>query len=139
VNINICDEINAARDRGIIHCGMIEAELTDLSEIAPKFGLIFGSDIYQKISKAQAEVIAQRVLQSDMAYDHEIMTAAAAQALTSRFLDHFDQESSEYYTNGDYYSVSGRSWNSATTAIFDTGILIISKSRVGCLWVEDQD
>lgn len=110
-----------------------------LVELATRFGLIFASDTYREISKDQAEAVAKRVLYCDLAYDSEIMTTTAAQALASRFLDCFD-ESTQYYTNGDYYANgSSHSWNPATTATFDTGILVIGKSRVGCLWVEDED
>ncbi|MBW4490496.1 MAG: hypothetical protein KME12_22180 [Trichocoleus desertorum ATA4-8-CV12] len=140
MKINICDEINAARDCGVTHCHIIEVEPTPLTEIVPKFGLVFTPDTYQEISKAQAEAVAKRVLHRDLAYDAEIMTETEAQALVNQFLDCFDEENAEYYTNGDYYSEEvSHGWNPATAATFDTGILVIGKSRVGCLWVEDED
>jgi hypothetical protein len=31
------------------------------------------------------------------------------------------------------------SWMPATHATFDMGVLVIGATRVGCLWVEDED
>lgn len=138
--VDICDEINDARDCGVLHCGIIRSETMTLIELAPKFRLSFAADTYREINKAQAAAVAKRVLHCDLAYDSEIMPEPVAQALANRFLDNFDEENTQYYTNGDYY-MAGASygWNPATTATFDTGILIISKLNAGCLWVEDED
>ena len=68
------------------------------------------------------------------------MSETKAEELTTRFLDCFDKESAQYYTNGDFYEINPtHGWNPTTNATFDTGILIVSKSKVGCLWVEDED
>jgi hypothetical protein len=138
VQVDICNEVNVARDCGVMHCHIIEP--LPLTELVPRFGLFFTPDTYKKISKAQAEAVAMRILHRDLAYDAEIMTETEAQALANRFFDCFDEESAQYYTNGDYYSGgSSHGWNPATSATFDTGILVIDKSRAGCLWVEDED
>ena len=140
MKIDICDEIKTARDCGVTHCHIIEVEPMPLTELVPRFGLVFTPDAYREISKAQAETVAKRVLHRDLAYDAEIMTEPEAQALANRFFDCFDEENAQYYTNGDYYSDgSNHSWTPATDATFDTGILVIGKSRTGCLWVEDED
>ncbi|PSB27495.1 hypothetical protein C7B82_16420 [Stenomitos frigidus ULC18] len=111
-----------------------------LAELAPKFGLAFAVNIDRLISKAQAVAIAKRILHCDLAYSSEIMTKIAANALASRFLECFTEEDSQYYTNGNYYSTAPRSgWMPAAAATFDTGIVVIGKSRTGCLWVEEED
>ncbi|MBW4422641.1 MAG: hypothetical protein KME13_26090 [Myxacorys californica WJT36-NPBG1] len=123
MQINICDEINDARDCGDTPCHIIEVEPMPLTELVPRFGLGFTPGTYREISKAQAEAVAKRVLHRDLAYDTEIMTETEAQALANRFFDCFDEENAQYYTNGDYYSdEASHSWNPATDATFDTGI-----------------
>jgi len=140
VQVDICDEINVARDCGVMHCHIIEVEPMPLTELVPRFGLVFTPNTYQGISKAQAEAVAKRVLHRDLAYDAEIMTETEAQALATCFFECFNEETAQYYTNGDYYSGgSSHGWNPATSATFDTGILVIDQSRSGCLWVEDED
>jgi hypothetical protein len=135
---DICDEIDDARECGVVHCYIIEIQPIPLAELAPQFNLFFTPDIYKEIRRDQAEKVARRILHRDLAYDVEIMPEKVAQDLASRFLDCFEKETSQYYTNGSYYCDS-MSWNPATDATFDTGILVISQSCSGCLWVEDED
>ena len=140
MTMDICDQINDARDCGFVRCGIIESKLMTLAQLTAKFGLVFASGIYQEISKVQSEIVAECILRCDLAYNLEIMSETAAQVLANRFLSCFDEENTQYYTNGDYYAdSSSHEWNPATTATFDTGILVINKSRAGCLWVEDED
>ncbi len=140
MQVDICDEIIDARKYGAIYCDIIEVELLPLSELAPIFGLFFTPDTYHEISKAQTEAIAKRVLHRDLAYDAENMIETKAQTLANRFIACFDEQDAQYYTNGYYYADgSNHGWTPATDATFDTGILIIGKSRSGYLWVEDED
>ncbi len=138
--MNVYDEINDARNCGVVHCGMITSESITLAELATQFGLSFTPEKYHEISKLQAESVAKHILYRDLAYDVELMPKSEVQKLTNRFFDCFNEDNTRYYTNGDYYSAkSEHKWNSATAATFDTGILIVSRSKVGCLWVEDED
>lgn len=139
--MDVCDVINDVRDCRVVHCGITESEHITLAELASRFGLIFTPDTYREISKFQAAAVAKGVLHCDLAYDSEIMPETAAQALANCFLGYFDEEDTHYYTNGDYYVAdeSSHGWNPATTATFDTGILVIGKLKAGCLWVEDED
>ena len=140
MNSDICQIIYAARDCGDVHCHIIEDEYMTLSDLAPRFGLIFTPGTYKEIGREQAEEVARYILHKDLAYGSELMSNEAAEELVSRFFDRFDETTAQYYTNGNYYADrSNHSWSPATTATFDTGVLIVGKSCSGCLWVEDED
>ncbi len=55
-------------------------------------------------------------------------------------------DGARFYTNGTFQEApgteltwSGATWNPATAATLDTGVLIVGPNRSGCLWVEDED
>lgn len=137
---SICDEIETARDCGVVHCHIIEEFPMSLDELAPRFRLLFTPRTYREIRKEQAEKVAKRILHCDLAYDSELMAGIEAEQLASRFLEYFEEKDTQYYTNGSYYTdAESHNWHPATCATFDTGILVVAKSRSGCLWVEDED
>lgn len=137
--MDICEEINNLRNRGYINCGIVDESLS-LKKLALRFELFFEPNTYKEISYKQTVSLLRNILHCDLAYNSKIMSQAKAENLTTRFLDCFNKESVQYYTNGDFYEINPtHGWNPATNATFDTGILVISKSKVGCLWVEDED
>ena len=137
--MDICEEIDNMRDCGFVNCGIIDESLT-LKELTFKFELFFEPNLYEEISYQQAATLLRKILHRDLAYNAKIMSEAKAEELAIRFLNCFDRESAQFYTNGDFYEVNPRrGWNPATNATFDTGVIVISNSRVGCLWVEDED
>ncbi|MEM7579090.1 MAG: hypothetical protein AAF316_04425 [Cyanobacteria bacterium P01_A01_bin.80] len=145
--MDICSEIDSLRDCGFVNCGIVDESLT-LKQLALRFELFFEPNIYKEINRQQAAVVVRRILHRDLAYDSKLMSQVKAENLTTRFLDCFDIKDTQYYTNGSYYAPEqgfvnnvkvGHSWTPATYATFDTGILVVSKSKSGCLWVEDED
>jgi hypothetical protein len=63
--------------------------------------------------------------------------------LSSRFIGIFEKDA-KFFTNASFGKNSANkiklsSWNPITNATFDTGIFVIDKKTVGCLWVEDED
>ncbi|MEM9928153.1 MAG: hypothetical protein AAF915_31300 [Cyanobacteria bacterium P01_D01_bin.50] len=137
--MDICEKIDHVRDCGYVNCGIVDESLS-LKKLASRFELFFKPNLYFEISYQQAASLLTRILNRDLAYNSKIMSGAKAENLTTRFLECFDKESAQYYTNGDFYETRPkRGWNPATNATFDTGILVISNSKAGCLWVEDED
>jgi hypothetical protein len=138
--MSICNQINDAYGHEGIYCGIIKSDQIRLSELAERFSLNSNSEIYREIDQRQAEAVIKRILHRGLAYQVEIMPQSSAQSLAQRFLECFDAEKAQYYTNGDYYSdENSNGWNPATVSTFDTGILVIDRLRAGCLWVEDED
>jgi hypothetical protein len=144
--MNICAEIESARDCGRIHCGLSSQASPSVAGLAAEFGLSGDPCVYREIDATAAQRLVQFVLNQDMAYNAEIIPMPRAAELAERFLDQFGINGARFYTNGVFRESNdpsltwpGASWNPATEATFDTGVLIISPTCSGCLWVEDED
>ena len=125
-----------------VHIGF--KEVKNVKEVAYRFGLTPESEIYFEVGFEDAKLTLTHLLHKDMAYEHEIMPLAQASILAAEFLAEFSSEEARYFTNSDWPAWlanpgSGRSWAPATDATFDSGILIITPTRVGCAWFMDED
>jgi hypothetical protein len=72
------------------------------------------------------------------------MSAAQANTLAHEFVGQFSDECARFYTNGSYgcsrVGVKSLSdWSPATEATFDSGILVVTPTRIGCAWFMDED
>jgi hypothetical protein len=69
------------------------------------------------------------------------MPADRAEELADGFLAETARGDCRYFTNAadDSVSVMSSSWNPATPATFDRGVLVVSKEGSACFWVEDED
>jgi hypothetical protein len=144
--MDVADEIIAARNCGVVHCGLSSRASPSLSELAVEFGLAGDSANYKEIDAASARRLLQLVLNQDIAYNAEIMSAARAAELADQFLAQFGTDGVRFYTNGTFHETRGpklawsdASWNPVTAATFDTGVLVVGPRCSGCLWVEDED
>ena len=133
-DVDICDRIRRERRAGNTRCGVIAGKLT-VAEVAHAFGLVDGG-IYRSIGRAEADRIATRVLNVDLAYNSQLMSASDATELWRQFMVLFDGQDVEFVSNAD---AQGDSWTPATPATFDMGVLVLGASKAGCLWVEDED
>jgi hypothetical protein len=64
------------------------------------------------------------------------MSLARAADLWRQFMMLFQGQDVCFATNA---GAEAGSWMPATHATFDMGVLVIAGTRVGCLWVEDED
>jgi hypothetical protein len=142
----VAAEIAAARDCGVVRCGVSEHASPTVAELATEFRLAPALASYKEIEAAAALRLAALILHQDMAYNAVIMPAARAAELAGRFLAQFGTEGVRFYTNGTFHAGrgerltwSGVSWDPVTAATFDTGVLILGPHCSGCLWVEDED
>ena len=140
--MGIEQDITGARGSGVI-CGTSAAAPT-LSELARSFGLREDPELYQEIDELSALRLARLILHQNMVYKSEIMPAKQAEELARKFLRLFGSESPRFYTNGTFHqpvaedSPAGASWQPATDATVDTGVLILGTGCSGCLWVADE-
>jgi hypothetical protein len=134
-NIEICDEIRRARWIGRTRCDVLDGTM-NLIEAASAFKLTSDMTRYRGIGTQEAEAIAVRLLRTGLAYQTEIMSKERATELWRRFLEQFQDQDMQLFTNtkGD-----AGSWTSATSATFDMGVVVIGKTGAGCLWVEEED
>jgi hypothetical protein len=64
------------------------------------------------------------------------MSLACATKLWGQFVGLFQAQDVKVVTNT---SQDVTSWTPATHATFDMGVIVIGTSKVGCLWVEEED
>jgi hypothetical protein len=115
-----------------------------LEDAAGHFGLFPERTHYFKIDAAEAQAVLVAVLSREMAYDSDLVPRDEAQVLAAAFVGQFAEESASYYTNGDYGKPKttpgvGPGWNPVTDATFDTGVLVVSPTRIACAWFMDED
>ena len=80
------------------------------------------------------------VVHQDLAYDLPICDLQKATQLAKAFVEAAMSEGMTFYSNGDLAtSRNPRSWNPATEATFDTGVLAVGPTGCACFWVEDED
>jgi hypothetical protein len=105
------------------------------------------SGAWQLVSPSDARTILERVLARDLAYNGPVMADSSASKLSDRFLALFDVDVL-CLTNGTYHIPSvqsskqvrvGPTWNPISESTFDTGVVCVDNSRIGILWVEDED
>ncbi|MBD2254255.1 hypothetical protein [Nostoc parmelioides] len=116
----------------------------DLTEILDLFvsqmGYV-GLDVHWKeIHQAAAEKILAFVLTKDLAYSSKIMAIEEAEKISTKMFNFFPNPC-KFFTNAvfanNYSALSA--WDSLTDATFDTGIIFVSATLIGMLWVKDED
>jgi hypothetical protein len=135
-----------ASDRGVIHCGILNLPTDSVTALARFFNLCADEKTYQEITFESALRLMALLLHRDLAYSSEIMSIELAYALATRFLAQFSAKDARYFTNGSFHEdlaenghYISASFNSATSATFDSGILVLTSTNAGCFWVEDED
>lgn len=120
------------------------AQTEELQEILDLFvsqmGCVGLGDNWKEIPQDAAKKILERVLTKDLAYSSEIMAIEEAESFSDKMFNFF-QNSCKFFTNAvftDNYSALS-AWDSLTEATFDTGIIIVSPTMIGMLWVKDED
>ena len=135
-----CDEIRIARNVGAVRCGVSLHAPVTLEELAIEFGL--RSIKFDEIDSRAGHALAQKILHADLAHAKEVMSKARATELSGEFFKLFGVKA-RFFTNGNFHRAvapkNGFTWTPATSATFDTGVLIVSDACCGCLWVEDED
>ncbi len=136
-------EIRQLRDCGIVHAGVFETG--ELLAVARAFGLREDASIYRDIAEEEARRVLVRILHRDLAYYSELMPQKEAERLSSTFLGLIPNP--RFVTNGRFHDapILGprvqvlATWNSAASATFDTGVILVGEKTSACLWIEDED
>jgi hypothetical protein len=135
---DLLNEVQRARSAGITRTlwlpvvGDVPAAVDD---VAIRAGLRPLGDGWQELPPAAARDLLKDVLHRDLAYGMEAMSADQAAQLASAVLG-LMPESARWFSNripGD------NSWNPATDATFDAGVVGISTEGAVVIWVEDED
>jgi hypothetical protein len=134
--------VEARQGTGRIIAGIRRDGVQSAESVAASFGLHGGFGIYFEIDEWEATSIIALVMNKDMAYSTEILPVHEARELAEGFMRQFRGEKAKYYTNGTFGKpglFSGNTWNPATAATFDTGVIVVAQKSVGCVWVMDED
>jgi hypothetical protein len=95
---------------------------------------------WKEVDQEAAQKILERVLTKDLAYSAKIMSIEDAEEISTKIFNFF-QNQYKFFTNAvfthNYSALSA--WDSLTEATFDTGIIIVSTTMIGMLWVKDED
>jgi hypothetical protein len=140
---NLRRDVNEHRNVGRVHLefrrpsGDISSDLHLAKAFLESLGLRPPS-AWTKLTAAEAEQAAARVLHRDLAYQAPIMAIELAESLAQRFVECCG-EGVVFFTNGALALTGTGAWSPITDATFDSGIVGLSSSRVGLLWVEDED
>ncbi len=148
---SVCEAVTRQRKYGHATCAVRDRTAVDpgdchtvLDEFVGSFEFKGLSDGWIQVSIQSAKVIVREVLLKDLAYRVTMMSEDEAALLTDRFFALFDGPV-RCFTNGnlvvqdaDPTEVPG-SWNPITEATFDAGVVCLGNSRIGILWVEDED
>jgi hypothetical protein len=136
------EAIRTERNKGRVICGTAKADAA--SVLAAAFGLSSEPGRYRAIDGELAHGILTGILHRDLAYGARIMSLARAEALASEVMKRFARPGSRCFTNGEFRHDAGvglvlSRWDSATSATFDTGVLIVGPGESVCVWVADED
>ena len=147
------DEILAKR-YGIVHFDIRALDRRKFEQInhlldssVEQLGMHGIGESWREVDASSAGKIIQRILHRDLAYDSELMLQSDAKTLTDRMISLFSSKA-KYYTNDTFDQDAivvgpevkrGPSWHPITKATFDTGIVFVDKSRIGLIWVEDEN
>jgi hypothetical protein len=142
----ICERIVAARDAGISIVRIDTTQVDAPEEAARRLGLGEAAAA-RAITEGEARAILGAVLAEDMAYSVAVVEPAEAARLAEAFVEAFRGEPARYFTNGTWrIQAHGRSgnlglsgWTPATSATFDSGVLVVAATRIGCAWFMDED
>ncbi len=95
---------------------------------------------WKEINQEEAQKIINFIMTKDLAYSVQLMSLQEAEKIFVK-LFHFFSSNSKFFTNASFINnVSAmNAWDSITKATFDTGVVILSDTRIGMVWVKDED
>jgi len=131
-----------------LHLEIRAQGFVDIDDAAREFGLRQLGDKWRRVDRDTAARVLFALLIEDMAFSSPRMSEQEARAAYDEFLSQFSADSS-FFTNGKWedgwtksegQGVSfGPSWEPATDATFDGGVVVLDHSLCGVLWLEDED
>lgn len=139
------DAIKKERSSGRVFCGTLE-KAESATALAASFGLSDKPACYRSTDVDMARAILVGILHRDLAYGTRLMSLSRAEELSAAFIQRFAKTGCRYFTNAEFKRDAGAGlvlagWNPATTATFDTGVLVLGApgTESACVWVADED
>jgi hypothetical protein len=137
------EAIRKERKAGKVFCGTTKAAKS-VATLATAFGLKGDASLYHQVDADMARAIIVGILHRDLAYGNRLLSLARAEELAGQVLKQFPDPAIRFLTNGQFKQGAAAGlvmshWDPATTATFDTGVLILGAAESACVWVADED
>ena len=121
----------------------IQAAISTYAQSSAWFLIPFSVSSLREITISEAQTIITACLYQDWAYHTTIVPYEHALEMARSFLSFFSSQAL-LFTNGRFAplvatSIRMTGWTPETTATFDTGVIVVDKKSIGCLWVKDED
>ena len=131
------EAIRKERKTGKLFCGTTKAAKS-VSALAAEFGLKGDASLYHQVDAEMARAIIVGILHRDLAYGNRVLSLARAEELAGQVMQKFADPAIRYLTNGQFKQDKGAGlvmshWDPATTATFDTGVLILGTAESACV------
>lgn len=110
-----------------------------LNDLLSHFGFAHPDEDLSPISRDQAADLIAHLVAYDQAFGHPTRVIDIAEDCGHEFVGLFPRESRFFTNSADSIFAPIRTWRSLTDATFDSGVLVVSTSRAGVLWFEDED
>ena len=137
------EAIRKERKAGKVFCGTGKAA-SSASVAAAAFGLKDDAGLYRETDAEMARAIVVNILHRDLAYGNRVLSLSRAEALASEVIQRFADPKARFFTNAEFKQDAGAAlvmsrWDPATTATFDTGVIMLGPNESACVWVADED
>lgn len=128
----------------MVHGGVVQGRFESPYEVGALFGLR-ASARYAPLSAEDARLTLEVVVSTQLAYGTPAMGKNRAERFIRAFAEMslLDDPDTRCFSNGTtppwFVPSSWRTYDPATGATAEGGVLVIARDRGACLWVEDED
>lgn len=141
--VRLAESIRERRECGVVHVAFYtfdEGETVEPGDVMEATDLAPVAEV--ELTPEDALTAAREVLAKDLAHRAKVMPAEIAEALAKAFVATVPKPA-RYFTNGELLVAQAQglsgTWRSASTATFDSGLVIVGKTGAALLWIEDED
>jgi hypothetical protein len=129
-HIEVAVTIHHAQQQG--PTGMPPSEAVDAFVAAQGYSIL--GERWVRLSRDQALVHLQDLLQWSLAYREQMVVEAEASEMARAFVDCFDPDTAVWFTNG-----ARGGWNSISKSTFENALVAIDDRNIVLVLFEDED
>jgi len=108
-----------------------------LDDFVVRFNFFGLADGWKEIDLVAAKQIVSEIIFRDLAHGTQMTTGEHACLLAEEFLGIFEQ--SRFFTNAIFENGTLSTWYPVSKSTFDTGVVCLDDTKIGILWVQDED
>ena len=145
----LIDSLNSKKSiAAALYSEVRDQQSLSADDAAREFGIRPLGERWRNVDRETATQVLFSLLIEDMAYSSPRLEREQAIAVIGEFLGKFS-DGALFFTNGNWEQgwkkaedgirSVGPSWEPATSATFDGGVIALDPKRSGILWLEDED